>query len=443
MNSGFQKGNFVVGSVSRLIRLQLIYKLQSHDCNNHWFRMKASRNIRSSYDVVIVGGGIVGVATGRQLKKEYPDMHVALLEKENQLGLHQTGRNSGVIHAGVYYPPGSVRAKLCVRGCDMIYEYLRERGIAHKQCGKVIVAREEGELKRLDELFRRARANEVRGVRMIERQELRELEPACEGLRAIHSPHTGIVNFREVTESMAEEFRQMGGDIVLGREVLGFGKRTVLTKEGKIRTGQVIVCGGSQADRLAGVRDMRIVPVRGEYHKLSPEKAKRIRGNIYPVPDPKLPFLGVHFTPRMDGGVWVGPNAVLALSREGDTLGSFNITDMRELFSYPGLYRLGVKHWRFALSSILRSLNLVQPIDMATLKSYITDLVARDIERVYKGSGVRALLLDRGGNIVEDFYFGGRGDNIIHVINTPSPGATSSLALAEMIIETARKRFDW
>ena len=401
------------------------------------------RSIRSLYDVVIVGGGIVGVATGRQLKREYPEMRVALLEKEEQLGSHQTGRNSGVIHAGVYYPPGSLRAKLCVRGCDMVYDYLQERGIAHRQCGKVIVAREEGELERLNELFSRAVANGVRDVRMIEREELRELEPACEGLRAIHSPYTGIVNFREVTESMAGEFRRMGGDVVLGREAVGFGKGGVLTKEGTIQTGHVIVCGGSQADRLAGVRDLRIVPVRGEYLKLSPEKAKRIRGNIYPVPDPKLPFLGAHFTPRMDGSVWVGPNAVLSLSREGDTLGSFDVRDARELFSYPGLYRLGVKHWRFALSSILRSLNLLQPVDMATLKSYIPDLVARDIERVAKGSGVRALLLDRSGGIVEDFCFEWRGDNILHVMNTPSPAATSSLALAEVIVETARTGFDW
>ena len=405
--------------------------------------MQASRSIKSFYDVVIVGGGIVGVATGRQLKREYPEMRVALLEKEDRLGLHQTGRNSGVIHTGVYYPPGSLRAKLCVRGCDMMYEYLLERGIAHRQCGKVIVARDKGELERLDELFSRAVANGVRDVRMIEREELRELEPACEGLRAIHSPHTGIVNFREMTESMAGELRRMGGDIVLGREVVGFGKGELLTKEGAIQTGHVIVCAGSQADRLAGVRDLRIVPVRGEYLKLSPEKARRIRGNIYPVPNPKLPFLGVHFTPWMDGSVWVGPNAVLTLSREGDTRGSYNLTDTIDLFSYPGLYRLGVKHWRFALSSILRSLSLIRPVDMTVLKSYIPELVARDIERVAKGSGVRALLLDRAGNIVEDFCFEWQGDNILHVINTPSPAATCSLALAEVIVETARTGFDW
>ncbi|KAI6654897.1 hypothetical protein LOD99_2776 [Oopsacas minuta] len=402
--------------------------------------MYGTRSIAKLYDVIIVGGGIVGVATGRQLKRVYPDMRVAILEKEHSLGLHQTGRNSGVIHAGIYYKPGSMMAKLCVEGSDMTYKYLRERGIRHKQCGKVIVARWEGELDRLEQLFSRAVANGVRNVRMIDREELREIEPSCQGLRAIYSPHTGIVNYREMTQSMGQDFLEMGGDIILKREVTGFQKGKVLTKEGTINTEYVIVCGGSQADRLASKRDIRVIPIRGEYLLLNPEKAKLIRGNIYPVPDTDLSFLGVHFTPRLDGTVWVGPTAVLALSREGDTRTSLNITDFKDIITHPGFYRLTAMHWRFAISSLN---SILKPIDMFTLNSYIPELVAGDLKRIIRGSGVRALLVDREGNKVEDFYYEWRGDKALHIMNAPSPAATSSLAIAQLIVETATAGFHW
>ena len=402
--------------------------------------MRGSINIPKLHDVVVVGGGIVGVATGRQLKREYPEMRVALLEKETSLGLHQTGRNSGVIHAGVYYKPGSVMARLCVKGSAMTYEYLREQGIPYRECGKVIVARGEQELGRLDQLFDRAVANGVRGVQLIGREELREIEPCCSGLRAIHSPHTGIANFRVMTERMAEELRERGGEVHLGREVLGVESGGVRTREGRVQAGHVIVCGGLQADRLAGTTDTRIVAVRGEYLKLSPDKARRIRGNIYPVPDPKLPFLGIHFTPRLDGSVWVGPNALLALSREGETRGSVNFRDIKDTFSHLGFYRLSVRHWRFAVGTLM---GIFLPVDLSTLKSYIPDLVARDLERMVRGSGVRAVLVGRDGKIIEDFHFECRGHNVLHIMNTPSPAATSSLAIAELIVQTARNKFRW
>ena len=401
--------------------------------------MRGSINIPKFHDVVVVGGGIVGVATGRQLKKEYPDMRVALLEKEVSLGLHQTGRNSGVIHAGVYYKPGSVMARLCVKGSAMTYEYVREQGIPYRECGKVIVARRREELERLYELFDRAVANEVRGVKLVGREELREIEPSCSGLRAIHSPHTGIVNFRSMTERIAEELGEMGGEVQLGREVLGVDSGGVRTREGRVQAGHVIVCGGIQADRLAGMRDTRVVAVRGEYLKLSEEKARRIRGNIYSVPDPKLPFLGVHFTPRLDGSVWVGPNALLALSREGETR-SLNVRDLRDTFSHLGLYRLCAKHWRFVVGTLM---SVFLPVDLSVLKSYIPDLAASDLETMTRASGVRALMVGRDGNIVEDFHFEWRGHNVLHVLNTPSPAATSSLAIAELIVDTARNKFDW
>ena len=402
--------------------------------------MRGSINIPKLHDVVVVGGGIIGVATSRQLKRQYPDMRVVLLEKERSLGLHQTGRNSGVIHAGVYYKPGSVMAKLCVKGSAMVYRYLEEQGIPYRECGKVIVARGREELERLDQLFERAVANGVRGVKLIGQEELRGIEPSCTGIKALHSPHTGIVNYRDMTERMGEEFKGMGGEVQLGTEVLGVYPGGVRTREGRIEGGYVIVCGGIHADRLAGMRDTRIVAVRGEYLKLRAEKATRIRGNIYPVPDPKLPFLGVHFTPRMDGSVWVGPNALLALSREGETRGSLNIRDLRNTLSHPGFYRLSARHWRFVVGSLV---SVFLPVDLSTLKSYIPDLVASDLERMERGSGVRALMVKRDGKIVEDFHFERRGDNVLHILNTPSPAATSSLAIAELIVDTARDKFRW
>ena len=394
-------------------------------------------------DVLVVGGGIVGVATSRQLKLEYPDMRVVLLEKEKRLGGHQTGKNSGVIHAGVYYKPGSLMAKLCVKGSAMTYAYLRENGIRHRECGKVIVATSEGELDGLEQLYERAVANGVKGVRLVKEGELREIEPLCRGVKGIHCPHTGIVDYQEMTESIGDDFRRRGGEVLLGREVVGFEGEAVRTKEGRVGARHMIVCGGLQSDRLAvmgGVRGgARVIGVRGEYLELNPEKAKLIRGNIYPVPDRRFPFLGVHFTPRMDGTVWVGPNALLALSREGADRGSFDIRDIRDTFSHLGFYRMSVLHWRFGLNQLMKS--MLPSLQLPFLRRYIPSLSSGDVRRI-GGSGVRAIAVDRKGKVLEDFSFEVEG-SALHVVNAPSPAATAGLAIAELVVERARREFGW
>ncbi|XP_041352939.1 L-2-hydroxyglutarate dehydrogenase, mitochondrial-like isoform X2 [Gigantopelta aegis] len=341
--------------------------------NNYIFcRAKSSKSSKSEHDVIIVGGGIVGMATARELLMRHPALSVAVVEKEKGLASHQSGHNSGVIHAGIYYTPGSLRAKLCVEGLDLAYKYCDQFGVPYKKCGKLIVAVRPQEIARLDKLFERGVQNGVKDLRIVGSTEIKEIEPNCKGLKAIHSPHTGIVDWGLVTRSYGKTFQQLGGKIYTDYQVTSFtatkeskpgsqdGINFPITIYGKLeknsplRCKYVVTCGGLQSDRLAQLsgcdRNPRILPFRGEYLELVPEKHDLIRGNIYPVPDPRFPFLGVHFTPRIDGRVLLGPNAVLAFKREGYGYTQFSLSDMMDALSYR--YDTVIRLWIHTVQSV-------------------------------------------------------------------------------------------
>ncbi|KAH8409438.1 hypothetical protein KR222_005048, partial [Zaprionus bogoriensis] len=412
------------------------------------------------YDLVVVGGGIVGAASAREILSRHPTLRVAVLEKEPRLAMHQSGHNSGVIHAGIYYKPGTLKARLCVEGLHLAYKYLDEHGIPYKKCGKLIVATDEHEVKLLKDLEQRGIANNVPDLRMIEGDQIKEIEPYCRGLKALHSPHTGIVDWGLVTQHYGEDFKRAGGDIYLGYKVTKFsetqdgagaGDYPVTILGGKpnqtVRTRNVLTCGGLQSDLLAELtgcsRSPRIVPFRGEYLLLSKEKQHMVRGNIYPVPDPRFPFLGVHFTPRMDGSIWLGPNAVLALKREGYTWSDINLRELFDALRYPGFIKMASKYLGFGVSEMSKSAFI--NLQVKALQKYIPDINEYDIQR--GPAGVRAQALDLDGNLVDDFVFdrgegsGALAKRVLHCRNAPSPGATSSLAIAKMIADKIETEF--
>ncbi|XP_014772158.1 L-2-hydroxyglutarate dehydrogenase, mitochondrial [Octopus bimaculoides] len=407
-------------------------------------------NPKKEYDIVIVGGGIIGLATARELILRHPNLSFAVLEKEKELAKHQSGNNSGVIHAGIYYTPGSLKAKLCVEGFHKAYKYCDENNIPYKECGKLIVATNPEELSRLDNLYERGQKNNVKGMRMVGPKEIKDIEPNCVGLRAIHSPHTGIVDWRQVALSYGENFKKCGGHIFTDFAANKFSMSTEnlkypVTVMGDVKKGQaiqcqyLITCGGLYSDRLAEKtgcdRKPRIVPFRGDYLLLKPHKSDMVRGNIYPVPDPRFPFLGVHFTPRVDGSVWLGPNAVLAFKREGYTFFSFSAKDMIDALSYSGLRKIAMKNLSFGLNEMYRGLFISAQVKQ--LQRFIPSLKLEDVIR--GPSGVRAQALDKDGNLVDDFVFdSGTGDmskRILHVRNAPSPAATSSLAISRIVAD--------
>jgi 2-hydroxyglutarate dehydrogenase len=412
------------------------------------------------YDLVVVGGGIVGLATAREVATRYPNMKIAVAEKENDVALHQSGHNSGVLHTGIYYTPGSLKARLCVRGIKMAYDYCDKKRIPYKKCGKLIVAVENEEVPRLQSLYDRGRENGVADLRLLDSRQLRDIEPHCTGKVAIHSPSTGIVDWGRVTRTYGEDFKEMGGHIYTNFKVNRFSVNKTSTKgsehynvvtaaAGKpVLTSQhVIGCCGLYSDRVAVLSgcspEPRIVPFRGEYLLLRPEKRHLVRGNIYPVPDPQFPFLGVHFTPRMDGEVWLGPNAVLALAREGYSATDFNWEDFKEILRFRGLRKLVMRYWRLGTQEALRSLLLAAQVRQ--LRRFIPELQSSDVTR--GPTGVRAQAMDTDGRLIEDFVFalgeGEMGRRILHVRNAPSPAATSSLAIAEMVADKARDTFGW
>lgn len=418
---------------------------------------------QASYDVVVVGGGVVGLGTARELILRHPTLKFAVVEKENELSLHQSGKNSGVIHCGIYYTPGSLKAKLCVEGLDLTYKYCDEKKIPYKKCGKIIVAVEKKELPQLEKLYQRGLENGVKDLKILDSKEIKDVEPYCEGLSAILSPNTGILDWAEVARSYGDDFKKAGGDIYTGYEVTDFtcspesnrsqekeaGHTHPVTVHGKnvspISCRYVVTCGGLYSDRLAeksGCKeDPRIVPFRGEYLKLKDEKNYLVNGNIYPVPDPNFPFLGVHFTPRIDGSVWLGPNAVLAFAREGYKLTDVNFKDLIDALGYRGLRKLMFQYFTFGVGEYYRG--IIKSAQVKQLQRYIPSLKVEDVER--GPAGVRAQAMDRDGNLVEDFVFdGGSGDigsRVLHVRNAPSPGATSSLAIAKMVAEKVQDRF--
>ncbi|KAG7511237.1 L-2-hydroxyglutarate dehydrogenase, mitochondrial [Solea senegalensis] len=419
------------------------------------------RQLHSTYDVAIVGGGIVGLATARELILRHPSLSFVLLEKEKELAVHQSGHNSGVIHSGIYYTPGSLKARLCVRGATLSYEYCDKKGLPYKRCGKLIVAVEQEEIPRLKALYERGLANNVRDLSVIDAKAIREREPYCRGIMALDSPYTGIVDWRMVAFSYGEDFEEAGGKVVTDFEVtdISMVKESpagstegmkypiaIHDKQGnEVQCRYVLTCGGLYSDRLSQIsgcgREPRIVPFRGDYLILKPEKEYLVKGNIYPVPDPRFPFLGVHFTPRMDGSIWLGPNAILAFKREGYKMLDFNAKDFADAISFRGLQKLVLRNMTYGLGEMYRG--FVTGAQVKILQKYIPEISTSDVLR--GPSGVRAQALDRDGNLVDDFVFdGGVGDvasRVLHVRNAPSPAATSSLAIGEMIADEVESRF--
>jgi L-2-hydroxyglutarate oxidase LhgO len=395
-------------------------------------------------DITIVGAGIVGLATARELLIRHPSLQLTILEKEQHIGEHQTGHNSGVIHSGIYYAPGSLKAKLCVEGGQALRAYCDDHGIPFERCGKVIVATEESELGRLEDLHQRGIANNVPGLEMIGPERLRELEPHAAGIKALYSPNTSIINFSRVAASYADDVIQKGGEILTGREVVGIrsgsGGMLIQTRLSELQTRFVITCGGLYSDRLAAMTgappDPRIVPFRGDYWVLRGERRQLARGLIYPVPDPSLPFLGVHFTKRYDGAVWAGPNAVLAFSREGYGRFDINLGDNLSLARDAGFWRMARKYWRTGFDELYRDYR--KSAFLRAMQRYVPEVRSEDVEP--GPSGVRAQALDSQGRLVDDFAIS-QNANAIHVRNAPSPAATSSLAIASMIADRADEAF--
>jgi L-2-hydroxyglutarate oxidase LhgO len=393
---------------------------------------------RPRYDVAVVGAGILGLAVARELQSRRPGTRVAVLDKEPTVGAHQTGRASGVVHRGVYYAPGSLKARLCVSGAERLLAYCDERGIPVLRCGKVVVATSDEERPRLDELFRRSVENGVPRVELIGPERLRELEPYAAGVAALHSPETAVVDFSRVAESYAEEVQAAEGELLLGRGVVGLASRggviAIETTGGDVEAARVVVCAGVYADRLAALSgapvEPRIVPFRGDYVVLKPERRHLVRGLIYPVPDPAFPFLGIHTTVRADGEVLRGPNAVLAFAREGYRRRDLSLRDVGETLRSRGFRRLARRHWRMGLGEMARDFSLRRFV--AAARTLIPELQVDDV--VPGPAGIRAQALAPDGTLLDDFAFH-EADGVLHVRNAPSPGATSSLAIAEVIAD--------
>lgn len=403
----------------------------------------AAPSSSSPVDVAIIGAGIVGLATGLEFCTRFPGISLSIIDKEETVAAHQTSHNSGVIHSGIYYKPGSLKARLCVEGADAMVRFCQEHGVPYEICGKVIVATAEAEIPRLEELYRRGNGNGLTGLKMISSEEIRELEPHATGIRGIHVPSTGIVDYGKVAEKYAELISSNGGQVLLSHEVVGLRRSDILTvietTRGEIAAKLVINCAGLQSDkisRLSNARlDLKIIPFRGEYYAMAPSKCNHLRGLIYPVPDPRFPFLGVHFTRRIGGGIEAGPNAVLALKREGYLKKSFNAGDVMEFAAFPGFWLMAAKYWQTSLGEYYRSWS--KAAFVRALQRLMPDIGAEDL--IPGGSGVRAQAVDVHGKLVDDFYFA-YTDGMVHVCNVPSPAATASLAIGKYIVDTVIHR---
>ena len=394
----------------------------------------------SRCDVLIIGGGAVGLGVALEITRRFPRLRLLLVEKEDRVARHQSGHNSGVIHSGVYYKPGSLKARLCVTGAAAMVEFCGEHGIPHNVCGKVIVATHIDELPRLEELRCRGEANGLAGLRMIGPEELHEIEPHSAGIQALVVPSTGITDYAVVCEKYAELITASGGTVLTSAAAKKIERRNgeivVETSRGTFTTGALINCAGLHSDRVSRMAgddpEVIIVPFRGEYYDLTPERASLVKALIYPVPDPRFPFLGVHFTRRITGKVDAGPNAVLALAREGYRHTNISPRDLASAFSFPGFWRMTRKNWRNAIDEWHRSLS--KSAFVHALQRLLPEIEADDL--VPGGSGVRALALKRDGTLVDDFQFVPSG-KILHVLNVPSPAATASLTIGKSIVDTA------
>ncbi len=397
----------------------------------------------SQCDFVVIGGGIVGLAVARELLTRHPESTLCVLEREDRLAAHQTSHSSGVIHAGIYYAPGSLKARLCVEGARLLYAYCDERGIEARREGKLIVASEDGELARLDELERRGRENQVPGLRRVAGDQIAEIEPHVRGVAALHSPETGVVDFARVAASYAGDVERAGGTVVTGAGVQALfphGENiTVDHARGSTRAGFVVSCAGAWSDRLAvaagAPAEPRIVPFRGGYLRLRPERRGLVRASIYPVPDPDLPFLGGHLTKTIGGEVLLGPSALMVGARDAYGMMRFRAGDLRSNLAWPGTWKLMGRFWRTGLTEIRHAAS--KRAFVSDLRRFVPELSARDM--LPGPSGIRAQALDRDGRLVDDFVVH-RTERALHVRNAPSPAATSSLALASLIADEAEEQ---
>jgi L-2-hydroxyglutarate oxidase len=388
--------------------------------------------------ITVVGGGIIGLAAAWRLGQRFPDARVTVLEKESAVGQHQSSHNSGVLHAGLYYKPGSQKARLAVRGIRQMVEFCQRHRIAHEVCGKVVVAVNEGEVPRLQGLFERGRANGLKGLRWLSGDELREIEPHAAGVAAIRVPEEGIADYPAVCRALVEEITAQGGEVITQAEVKYIvrdgSEWRVHSTAGDYKANRIVTCGGLQADRVAALtgrpRSVRIVPFRGEYYTIRPERQYLVRHLIYPVPDPDFPFLGVHFTRMVRGGVEAGPNAVLAFSREGYRKSDVRVRDLADALAFPGLWKFLAKYSNVCWKEMRRSFS--KELFCATLQRLVPEIEIGDL--MEGGSGVRAQAMSKDGSLVEDFHFV-EGPGELHVVNAPSPGATASLAIGEEIAD--------
>jgi L-2-hydroxyglutarate oxidase len=392
-------------------------------------------------DVVIIGGGIVGLSTAYHLLQARPDLKLTLLEKENQVAAHQTGHNSGVIHSGLYYTPGSLKAINCIRGYKMLIEFCDEEGIDYDLCGKIVVATQKEQLPLLQKLFDRGLQNGLSQNRMISREEMREIEPHVEGLAGIHVPYTGIINYRKVSQTLAGKIEALGGKLALNQKVVQIRRNIQGTSEVVTETGQVfqtrliVNCAGLYSDKIAQLTQsdpikVRIIPFRGEYYQLKPEREFLVKNLIYPVPDPNFPFLGVHYTRMIEGGVEAGPNAVFAFKREGYKFSDVNFSETVESLSWPGFRQVIQKYWRTGLGEMYRSLS--KNAFAKALQELIPEIAADDL--IPGGAGVRAQACSSDGGLLDDFSIV-ENEIAVNVCNAPSPAATSSLSIGKTISE--------
>ena len=391
-------------------------------------------------DVIVIGGGIVGLATAYKLLEQKPGLKLRILEKEKSIGLHQSGHNSGVIHSGIYYKPGSMKAKNCRRGVRELLLFCDKFNVQYDLCGKVIVAVNSEEVNRLDALYKRGLENGISDVRIIDSQELKDLEPHATGIKAIHVPSMGIINYTSVVEELAKQIIKRGGKIKTKATVKGFVRKAseciVNTQTCDYPTGLVINCSGLYSDKIAQLAgensSIRIIPFRGEYYVLKPESRHLVNSLIYPVPDPRFPFLGVHFTRRIDGSVEAGPNAVLATAREGYRRRDFSFQETWELLTNPGFWKIGRNYWKTGMGEYTRS--LFKPLFVKALQHLVPAIQGSDL--VPGGSGVRAQAMDKTGKLLDDFCIV-QSERFIHVLNAPSPAATASFAIGSIIAAQA------
>lgn len=396
------------------------------------------------YDIIIVGGGIVGLATAYQIKKARPEIKLAILEKENKVAAHQTGNNSGVIHSGLYYKPGSLKAMNCISGYNRLLEFCRTENIPHDICGKIVVATDEFEVPRLETLYERGTQNGLKNLRKLNKEELKEFEPHVNGIAGIFVPQTGIIDFKAVSRKYAEKLQEADGQILFNRKVIKISQNNSLshitTTLGDFEAKLVVNCAGLYSDKVARFTvpqlNVKIIPFRGEYYKVKQEKQNLVKNLIYPVPDPAFPFLGVHFTRMIEGGIEAGPNAVFAMAREGYKKSDINFPELFESLAWPGFQKVAKKYWKTGLGEYYRSFS--KAAFTRALQKLIPAIREQDLET--GGAGVRAQACDRKGGLLDDFLIL-ESEHVINVCNAPSPAATSSLSIGATVAEKAIARF--